>query len=213
VKHVGLFGGSFDPVHVGHLRAALEAAEHVGLDELRFVPCAVSPGKPRPHASGSLRREWLRQAIGDRPGWQVDDRELRRGGVSYTVETLAEIRETEPDARLYWMVGSDAFCGLHGWREADRLGRLAHWIVLLRPGFEDRLPPPQAPDWCRSGTTDDPAKLRRDPAGGVLYLPVTPLGISATAVRARIRRGQRLDYLVPEPIRGTLERADCYDPP
>ena len=212
MRHVGLFGGSFDPVHVGHLRAAIEVMEHLGLDELRFIPCAHSPGKPPPRASGRLRRDWLELAMGDRPGWILDDRELRREGVSHTVETLLGIREEEPESRLYWIVGSDAFSNLHQWREADRLGRLAHWIVLLRPGFPLVLPE-EAPGWCRTGRTEDPARLRQDPAGDVLYLRVTALGISATAIRDRIRRGLALDYLVPDSLQDALARAACYDPP
>ncbi len=212
MRYIGLFGGSFDPVHVGHLRAAIEVMEHLGLDELRFIPCANSPGKPSPRASGSLRRDWLERAMGDRPGWILDDRELRRGGASHTVETLLGIREEEPESRLYWIVGSDAFSRLHQWREPNRLGQLAHWIVLLRPGFPAVLPD-EAPGWCRSGRTDDLARLRQDPAGDVLYLRVTALGISATAIRDRIHQGLSLDYLVPASLQGTLERAGCYDPP
>jgi nicotinate-nucleotide adenylyltransferase len=142
----------------------------------------------------------------------MDGRELERDGVSYTVETLEEIRQEEPESRPYWIIGSDAFSNLHRWREPDRLGQLAHWIVLLRPGFPVVLPA-EAPRWCSSGRTDDPARLRQDPAGGVLYLPVTPFGISATAIRDRIRRGAALDYLVPASLQAALERAGCYDAP
>ncbi|EQD51592.1 putative nicotinate-nucleotide adenylyltransferase [mine drainage metagenome] len=209
MKAIGLFGGSFDPAHLGHLRAAVEVFEALALDELRFIPAAASRHKPPPRAPGAIRKRWLELATRTLPGFTVDDRELRRGGFSFTSETLSEIRREEPGATLYWVLGSDAFAGLDLWHEAESLGRLAHWVVLARPGFPspERLSPPR---WSTGAIRRDPRDLARGGTGGILALQVTPIGISASAVRTRIASGGRIDYLVPEAIRHELLDGSYY---
>ncbi|MHB1543277.1 MAG: nicotinate (nicotinamide) nucleotide adenylyltransferase [Gammaproteobacteria bacterium] len=209
MKAIGLFGGSFDPVHLGHLRAALEVYEALGLDELRFIPSAASRNKPPPHVPGAVRMRWLELATRVVPGFSVDDRELCRGGFSFTSETLTEIRSEEPGATLYWVLGSDAFAGLGLWHEAERLGRLAHWVVLDRPGSPPLAELP-CPIWSAQGIRHDPRDLALGETGGILALQVTPIGISASAIRARIASGGRIDYLVPEVIRHELLDGSFY---
>lgn len=208
VKAIGLYGGSFDPVHLGHLRTALEVYEALALDELRFVPAAAAPQKPPPSAPATLRKRWLERAIEGTPGLTVDDRELRRGGVSFTSATLDEIRAEEPGVTLYWVLGSDAFAGIGHWHETERLGQLAHWVVLPRPGCPPDVPP--HPHWASAGLETDPHRLVPGGTGGILVLPVTPIGISSSDVRARIRSGRRIDYLVPEVIRRELVEGCWY---
>jgi nicotinate-nucleotide adenylyltransferase len=209
VKTIGLFGGSFDPVHLGHLRAAIEVHETLALDELRFLPSHASRNKPEPAAPGALRKHWLELAIAGLQGFSVDDRELRRGGFSYTSVTLTEIREEEPGATLYWVLGSDAFAGIGLWHDAAALGRLAHWVVVTRPGcpLPTELP---APPWPAPRLSTDPGVLVPGEAGGLLALPVTPIGISASQIRAQIASGLRIDYLVPEAIRHELQNGSYY---
>lgn len=209
MRAIGLFGGSFDPVHIGHLRAALDVFESLGLDELRFIPASRSPGKPPPVAPGPIRKHWLEQASRDVAGFAVDDRELRRGGESFTNETLIDIRREIPHASLYWILGADAFAGLGNWHEAETLGHLAHWVVITRPGFD--LPSPlSGPSWLARALTANPRELAPGETGGVLALPVTPLAISASEIRSRIARGLRIDYLVPESIRAELLDRHVY---
>ncbi len=130
---VGVFGGTFDPVHHGHLRTALEVLEGCGLEQLRLVPALVPPHRPQPRAPAPLRLEMLRRAVAGEPRLVVDDRELRRGGPSYTVDTLAELRAAVGTRPLCLVLGADAFLGLPGWHRWRELFALAHLVVVERP--------------------------------------------------------------------------------
>ena len=132
---IGLFGGSFDPVHLGHLLVAQAAVEELGLDRLFFIPAAQSPFKPesRP-APASARLQWLRLALAGKTNCEVDDQEIRRGGISYTIETLRDYAKRFPKAQLFYLIGADNAAKLNEWREAGELARLAEFVAIPRPG-------------------------------------------------------------------------------
>lgn len=191
MKRIGLFGGSFDPVHTGHLLVARTALESLALDRLFFLPAAQSPFKPgQPLTSGALRARLLRLALA---GWtccEVDTLELERGDVSYTIDTVRVFARRFPEATLFWLIGGDHLPLLPHWREADALAGLVEFAVVPRPGVEVG-PGPGAPFRIR-----------------VLGGPLST--IAASDIRARARAGQSLAGLVPAPVAEAIHNSGLY---
>lgn len=175
---VGLFGGSFDPIHHGHLIVASAVAEALGLDQLRFMPASEQPLKAGEHHSpAGDRAAMVELAIAGTPGFALERAELERPGPSYTVDTLRILRAREPDTQFVVLLGADAAAELHRWREPDALVRLARIAVMTRPG---------------AAAVAGPAIWR--------VVPVPAIEISATAVRERVRAGRPVRYWVPDPV-------------
>ncbi|MBS0325073.1 MAG: nicotinate-nucleotide adenylyltransferase [Proteobacteria bacterium] len=186
---IALLGGTFDPVHYGHLRFADEARAALALPEVRLVPSAVPPHRGAPGASAADRLAMLELAVREFPGLVVDPCELRRGGRSYTVDTLAALRDAHPRTPLILLVGADAFRGLAGWHQWRRLFELAHIIVAPRPGSTpgEGLAPELADEW-NARIAADPAVLRSTVAGSIHVQPISAQPIAATAIRDALRR-------------------------
>jgi nicotinate-nucleotide adenylyltransferase len=190
---IGFLGGSFDPVHFGHLVAARDACEQCALDRVVFVPAAQAPLKPATtRASAADRLALLRAAVADEPRFAVSDYELRRGGVSYTIDTVRHFRTAFPGARLNWIIGADQLAQLPRWREIAALGRLVAFIVLERPGHPTR-PPAGLPRGLR---------LR--------HCPGHLLALSSTELRARANSGLPLDWFTPHKTVALIRRRGLY---
>lgn len=196
---IGLLGGTFDPVHLGHLRPALEILEQVGLREVRLLPGRVPPHRPAPRASAALRSAMVQRAVAAVPGLRVDTRELDRAGPSYTLDTLVSLRrELGAEQPLCWIVGMDSFLSLPRWHRWRELGEHAHFLVARRPGSETALPEALA-QWLeprRSGA----GELHRQPAGLVHFVDTTALAISSTRIRRRLALGRSARFLVPDTV-------------
>lgn len=198
-RPLALFGGTFDPVHLGHLRAAWEAAEALEAD-VHLLPAHVPPHRAQPIASSAQRLALLRAALRGQDRLLVDERELRRRGPSYTVDTLRELRgEIGAQRPLLLLLGADAFAGLPSWHEWRALFHHAHIVVMTRPGHGGLLPPVLEEEW-QERHSEDALDLRTTPAGRVLRLPITALDISATAVRAQLAAGREPRYLLPDAV-------------
>lgn len=206
---IGLFGGTFDPVHYGHLRAAVEARERLGLARLRLLPAGSPPHRDRTFAPAGERLQMLRLAVRAHPDLEVDDREVRRAGASYMVDTLAEIRTEVAATPLLLLIGQDAANGLDGWHEWRRLFELAHLVVLRRPESSHAYSGPLGAE-MRSRKVRHAAELSDSPAGRVLSLEVTQLAISSTGIRQLIARGRSPDFLLPDAVVEHIERAGLY---
>lgn len=195
-------GGTFDPVHNGHLRLAEEMAEVIGLDRVLFIPAGQPPHRAAPYANGRHRLEMTRRAVAGNSRFAVDDRELTRAASSYTVDTLASLRAELGAAQPIWLLmGADAFLGLPGWHDWKRLFSLAHLAVAERPGaplmLSDALPDTLRRETIPRQVADGSAA---GPAGSVLLRRITPLGISATAIREALAQGRSVRYLVPDAV-------------
>ncbi len=214
---VGIFGGTFNPIHVGHLRAAEEVVEALALERLIFVPCAEPPHKRSagadPIAPARARLAWIRAALADNPRLEVDPIELERGGPSYSVDTLRAIgSRTAPELPVF-VIGQDAFQEVAAWREPEALFRLAHFAVMTRP--------PAAKgslcDWLPEGLRDDfalapdglSARHRRAPSW-LRVVEITALDVSASDIRRRLREGRSVRYLLPESVRTLVIESGAY---
>lgn len=212
---VGVFGGTFDPIHFGHLRIAEELTQAAALDCLHLIPTGQPPHRDAPRVTAAQRLQMVRLAAADHPGWMVDEREVQRQGQCYSVDTLRELRaEYGPQRPLLLLTGSDAFLGLCGWREWQSLFDLAHIVVAQRPGFaeldwQQQMPVELAQQYQRRRRADV-ASLANAPAGGVAGLPVTQLDISATAVREMCRSGNSPRYLLPDVVIDYIRDQQLY---
>lgn len=209
---IGVFGGTFDPVHVGHLRTAHELMTALGLAEVRFVPCRLPPHRPPAVAPEALRLRMLEAALDGLPGFRVDGRELRRPGLSYMVDTLTSLREEVGERPLCLLLGLDAFLGLPTWHRWREIPDLAHIVVARRPGVAQPMDG-EAGDLLRSRAANSPADLAREPAGRVLVRDVTQLEISSSAIRALVAGGGDPRFLVPDAVLELIAKTHIYANP
>ena len=201
---IGLFGGTFDPIHFGHLRLATELAEAFRLEKVIFLPAGLPYHRGRAaHATNEQRLTMLKLAVARDPRFDIDERELRRDGNTYTYDTLAEIRaERGPDAPLVFLAGSDAFAKIGEWHRWTELFDLAHFAVAVRADdtqWSSKGPgafPKEA--WPRM--TLNLRELLAAPAGKIMTFAMTPLAISSTAMRALVADGASIRYLAPESV-------------
>jgi nicotinate-nucleotide adenylyltransferase len=211
---VGIFGGTFNPIHLGHLRAAEEVREALGLARVVFVPSADPPLKragPDWIAPAAERLAWVELAIRGNPAFSVDPLELARAGPSYTVDTLREFARRLAPARPVFVLGCDAFADLAAWREPKALLELAHFAVVTRPpggggALADWIPPELAADLVLEGE-----EARHRSAGSWLRrVPIRALDVSSTDVRRRLREGRSVRYLLPDPVLDAIVRSGVY---
>jgi len=190
---LGIFGGSFDPVHLGHLLVAQAAVEELGLDRLFFVPAAQSPFKPENKpASAAIRLQLLRLALAGKTDCEIDDQEIRRGGISYTVDTLRDYAGKFPAAKLFYLIGADNVPKLNEWREPVELARRAEFVAIPRPGG---APPVFPTPFC--------GRLLRG----------FPFAVSSSEIRARVQAGLTIENLVPAAVREAIGHHRLYIKP
>ena len=206
---IGIFGGTFDPIHYGHLRTALELKERLSLNEVRFIPCADPPHRQSEPVAGASRLEMVRAAVADEPGFVVDEREFDREGPSYTVDTLRSIREEIADIPLCLLMGMDAFLSLTEWYCWKELFSLAHIVVAHRPGWRVSADGALG-ELLRDRNTNEISELHGSVCGRIYVTPVTQLEISATELREGLNAGLDPRYLVPDSVRQMLLEAELY---
>lgn len=207
---IGIYGGTFDPIHYGHLRTALEVKQAVGLDQVRFIPCHIPPHRATPGATSAQRLALLHAAlVNAEPGFRIDSRELERPGPSYMVDTLASIRAEIGAEPLGLIVGLDAFLNLHRWHRWRDLFTLAHVLVMRRPG-PALNPPEELAQELGQRAMADPALLHTQPAGAIHFIEVSQLDISATRIRAELAAGRSPRYLLPDSALAAIRDLGLY---
>ena len=201
---IGLFGGTFDPVHLGHLRLATELGEALRLEKVVFIPAGLPYHRGRDaHATNDERLTMLKLATARDARFDVDDRELKRSGDTYTYDTLAEIRrERGPATPLVFLAGTDAFAKIDTWHRWTELFDLAHFAIAVRANDEAWFSkgPGTIPREIWPRITLNPHELDSSPAGKVVTFAMTPLAISSTAIRTAAREGASIRYLTPDPV-------------
>ncbi len=206
---IGIFGGTFDPVHFGHLRPLLDVKQALGLDEVRLIPCLIPPHRGTPSASAEQRVAMLSLAMADTPGFVIDQRELHRGGPSYTVDTLLSLRHDLGDVRLCLIIGADAFMALDSWHQWQQLNQLAHIVVMQRPGT--LLPKTGAvAELVEQAQALDVEELQQQAAGKILFQSVTQMDIAATSIRELVAQGKDVRFLMPDSVRHYIETVGLY---
>lgn len=215
LRAVGVFGGTFDPIHHGHLRLAEELAEALDIGEVRLIPAGSPPHRGTPRASGADRLAMARLAVAGNPRLLIDEREVVKSGPSYSVDTLAGLRaELGKRTPLVLFMGSDAFLGLTSWHEWEKLFTLAHLAIAQRPGFSSAVWDDALPDSLRkhlaTRRSTDPAELAAKPAGRIFLHTISQLDISASQVRDRALRGMSLRYLVPDSVINYINEHRLY---
>jgi len=209
---IGVFGGTFDPIHFGHLRPALDVLEGLGLEQIRFIPCGQPPHRQLPVANAAQRLAMVQLAIQDHPDFVADDREITRTGPSYMVDTLVSLRQEIPDKTFCLIVGMDAFCEFDTWKNWQEIMALANLIVIHRPNNEFD------PDKVGSGLNSyllqnrvsDVAGLESAVTGKILFYPVTQLDISSTQIRDEIKSNKDVHYLMPQKIIDYIQQHRIY---
>jgi len=207
---LAIFGGTFDPVHFGHLRAAVEAREILQLQSLTLMPAGNPPHRSGTVASAADRLTMLQLAVQDYPDLQVDDREVKRQGYSYMVDTLSELRaEIGPERPLSLLLGQDAVNQLDSWMHWRRLFGLAHIIVMRRPDAGHEYSAPLSAE-IQPRVRSHPADLHQEPNGLVLPVEVTQLAISSTDIRQRLQEGRSCRFLLPEAVIAFILENELY---
>lgn len=209
---IGILGGTFDPIHHGHLRMAEELREKLGLEQVRFIPAALPPHRASPQINADHRAKLVKLAIAGNPEFALDTRELARPGPSYTIDTLMELRaELGPRISLCLLIGSDAFLGLPTWHRWREMPDLANIVVAHRPGAtpSEEAMKPELRQFLQERRVEAPAELRM-PAGQVLLQPITALDISASAIRDAFKQGKSTRYLLPETVRAYIDSHHLY---
>ena len=208
-RPIGIFGGTFDPIHNAHLRVALDALEALQLSEIRFIPSHRPPHRAQPGADPQQRLAMLQRALVGQPGFIADARELRRSGPSYMFDTLTSLRHEQSRSALCLLLGVDAFHDFSSWHRWREITNIAHLVVLQRPGFEQALNH-ELQAWVAERRLHQADDLCRQPQGGVLCLPVTQLAISATQIRRRLAQRRSPRYLLPEAVHNYIHQHQLY---
>ncbi|MFA6052550.1 MAG: nicotinate-nucleotide adenylyltransferase [Methylobacter sp.] len=208
---IGILGGTFDPIHYGHLRSALEVKDIFGLTEVRLIPCANPPHREQPAVTAEMRLQMLELAIKNQPGLKIDTRELDRydqhQAPSYMVDTLKSLRQEFPTEPLLLFIGSDAFKHLTGWHQWQQLFDYAHIVVMTRPGFETQ----ELDGFFKARLAKDKNELAQDAAGKLCFQQITQLDISATAIRDIITRKQNPGFLLPDAVIEYIKQHKLYE--
>jgi len=214
---IGLLGGTFDPIHFGHLRLAEEARETLGLAQLRLIPAGEPPHRDSPRSPAAHRLAMARMAVDGNPALVVDDIEIRHDGPSYSVLTLERLRARFGDTQaLVLILGADAFEGLASWHRWREIFDLAHIAVANRPGYAPhgrrwpKVLSAELSEACEGRLLPSAEALRTRPAGGILPFDMTPLAISATLVRDLLSQGHSARYLLPDPVLDYIAAQHLY---
>jgi nicotinate-nucleotide adenylyltransferase len=208
-KAIGLLGGTFDPIHMGHLRMALELYEALDLAKVHIIPCYQPVHRKLPIATPQQRLDMVQCAIASEPTLQIDDREIRRKGQSYMIDTLSELRQEMPQTPLCLLLGIDAFLGFPSWYRWKDILAHAHLIVAHRPQYQ--LPSTGVvSDLIKERLQNELAYIHENLSGGILLRPITSLEISATDIRKQIAMGKNPRYLLPGRVYDYIKEHGIY---
>lgn len=209
-KAIGILGGTFDPVHFGHLRLALEVRQQLGLEQVRLVPLYQPPHRDAPIAGPKQRLRMLQLATQDTDGLVIDECELARAGTSYTIDTVKQLRGSYPGHSLCLIIGVDQFQKLGGWRDWASLTDYVHIIVVGRPGIETRFEQPEVMEYYNRRLVADTSAIMNNQSGAILKTTTPLLEISSTRIRNLVHAGNSIKYLLPDEVINYIEEQNLY---
>lgn len=208
---IGIYGGTFDPVHFGHLRPALDVYTLLSLSKIFFIPCGQPPHRQPPVASSKHRLAMLKLALEGQADFIVDDREIRRTGASYMVDTLESLTSEFADEKFCLILGMDAFVQLDTWKDWSRITELVSLAITQRPQIEaDLIPSSDLLQYMNDKRVNDKTVFVNSEQTHCFFCPVTQLDISATRIRELIHAGHSIDYLVPEKVADYIQSENLY---
>ena len=207
---IGILGGTFDPVHYGHLRSALDVQQCLSLDEIRFIPCGEPPHRTKPVAQPLQRLAMVRAAIAGVKGFTVDDRELRRDGPSYMVDTLISLKRDFKSEALCLILGTDAFNGLAQWHQWQDIFDLANIVVMQRPNITGTVELNKRLLVQLKHRIVDADNLKRNQHGAICFVPVTQLDISATVIRQYWQESKSIKFFLPDSVLTLIQQQNIY---
>lgn len=211
MKAIGILGGTFNPIHFGHLRMAQELAEALNFDEVRFIPASSPPHKDTPTISAEHRAAMVRVAIADNPVFTIDERELHRAGASYTIDTLLSLRaEVGTQVSMTLFMGSDAFTKFHSWHRWEEIIQHCHIALVQRPHANEAKLPKLLETFLHNHYTENSDDLHTSPAGFVTMRQITALEISSTAIREAFRHDYSTRYLMPDSVIDYIQTHHLY---
>lgn len=206
---IGILGGTFDPIHLGHLRVALDVLEALPFDEIRFIPLRTPVHRGQPHASSEQRLHMVELAVSDQPGFTLDDREMDRNQPSYSLHTLQSLKQEYAHESLCLLLGTDAYQDFLNWHEPEQILELAHLVVMQRPGYQ--LPEdPLLQDFTARRLSESGTELSEIQSGAIYFQNVTQLEISASDIRHRIGAGKSARYLLPPRVEKYIQTEQIY---
>jgi len=206
-----IYGGTFDPIHYGHLKSVTALAEEVSLRRVIIMPNNVPPHRPQPQASSIQRKQMVELAIADKPLFRLDCRELERSTPSWTVETLEQIRAEKGNKQpLAFIIGQDSLVSLPRWHRWETLLSLCHLLVCQRPGFPLSMETPELQQWLEQHRADSAQQLHQQPAGKIFMAPTPMYNISATTIRQRLESGLDCNELVPAAVLDFIRQQHLY---
>ena len=208
---IGILGGTFDPIHLGHLQPALQAMQSLGLAQIRLMPNHIPPHRPQPIATAEQRLTMVRLAAESYPGFVVDDRELQRHAPSYTIDTLIELRRELPETPLCFLIGMDSLLSLPTWHRWQELLDYTHLVVSVRPGWEAQFSAPLA-SFVASHQLADHNQIHHQLAGGLFLLENDPVAISASALRLELASGIISREWLPDAVAEYIAQEQIYRP-
>lgn len=204
---IGILGGTFDPIHFGHLRPALELVEQLQMEEIRFIPSANPPHRWQPEVEANHRLEMVKIAVDAIDKFIVDDREYHRDGASYSVDTLQSIRQEINNKPLCLLLGHDAFLSFTTWKNWQKILTLCHLVVSKRPGYEIDI---NEHEWIKDRLIDNTNELSQSQAGKVIFCGVTQLDISATEIRKTLKAKKSCEFLTPRSVCNYINEHKLY---
>ena len=207
---IGILGGTFDPIHNGHLRTALDVQQCLSLKEVRFIPCGEPPHRIKPVAEPTQRLTMVRAAIAGQEKFTLDDREIQRKGPSYMVDTLASLKQDFKDESLCLILGMDAFNGLQQWYQWQRIFDFANIVVMQRPDMKGQVELNKRLLSLVKDRLLDVDALKRKQNGGIAFVPVTQLDISATMIRQQWQQGKDIQFLLPDSVLTLIRQQNIY---
>ena len=210
---IGILGGSFDPIHIAHLRTALEVRDLLDLSELRFFPCGQPPHRTAPIANAAQRVAMLQLAIAGEPGLLIDEREIQRAGPCYTFNTLQSLREEFPRAPLCLIIGADQFINFDTWHRWQEILGLAHLVVVYRPGWNPtgQIGNAELARLVQEHTTAEAGSLRDVVGGRLLFAQVSQFDLSSSRIRTLLRQGKSVRFLVPDAVYDYIRSQNLYN--